>query len=239
MSVESTLCLFKFLFFQWFTFTTFYKNTSPKGSKKGKEPTGLPSPLALHLSSFLSPGQMTSFSLKPCRLGRVPHPFRGQAWCIPSILQWYVVHASNYSIDGTDCNCWLPCWTSPCLFLLTSEQGAWPRAEWAIKCGLNWTSPKFLILNWGCVPFTQILLVQKILPACVSPSCASGVLYRKGAEETWKKWQKLLSVSAVNVWCHPPRSTVSSPALRLVFQLTEGSWACGYSNWWLMCVPGD
>lgn len=119
-----------------------------------------------------------------------------QAWCLSSMLQWYLVRTSNYSIYCADCNCWFPCRSFPCLFLLTSEQGAWPRAEWAIKCWLKWTSPKFLTLYSGCLSFTHIFLVCKILPACVlSLWCLLRVLYIMEAGEMRKKWGELLSAS--------------------------------------------
>ena len=169
---------------------------------------------------FLSPKQMTSFLLKPCCLGSVLHPFLGQAWPLSSILQWYVVHTSNYSIHCTDCNCWLPWRSFPCLFLLTSERGAWPRAEWAIKCQLNWTNLKFLALHSGCIPFTQIFLVYKILLACVCPfhaslvSCPERELRKRG-----RNGKNCFLCLLVNFWCHLPRCTVPSLVLSLVLEV--------------------
>lgn len=149
----------------------------------------------LHLSTFLSPGEMTSSSLKALSQESSASLPR-QARCPSSLPQWCLVHTSNYSIYCTDCNCWFPCRSCPCLFLLTSEQGAWPRAEWAIKCWLKLTSLKFLTLDSGCLSFTHIFLVYKILPACgLSLRCLLGVLYIMEAEERRRKWEELLFAS--------------------------------------------
>lgn len=86
---------------------------------KRKNPTGSPpqiiwGALARHLL-FLPLSSAANFSLIKCCLRSLLYPFLRQAWCPSSMPCWCLVNTSKYSIYCTNCDCWFPCRSFPCL----------------------------------------------------------------------------------------------------------------------------